>query len=398
MYIAPNLALSRRLRKSPFFSRSIEKGARAFTVYNHMLLATEFDSFERDYWHLSEAVQVWDVAVERQVSIKGPDATRLVQWMTPRAVEGVALDRCVYLPLADEKGNFIHDPVGIRLADDHWWLSISDSDVILWAKGLARGANLDVQIDEPDVWPLAVQGPLAEELMARVFGDEVKNIRFFRYVRMNYRGHKFIVARSGWSKQGGFEIYVDDIDLGQSLYDELFAKGEDLNVRPGCPNIIERIENGLLAFGNDMDGRHSVLEAGLGGFVSLDKDLDSLSHEALRAEQVAGPARRLMGIILPRSEVAKPLAERPFLVSDAERNASKYSSEEAITCQGDLTSCLGSQCYSVRYRVQLATAMLEEPFASQETIEVLMADGSVSTARVSTLPFDFEQLDLIPAV
>jgi len=135
MYNAPTLALSRRLRKSPFFSRSVEKGAVAFTVYNHMLLATEFDSIERDYWHLCEAVQVWDVGVERQVSIKGPDATRLVQWMTPRAVADVATDRCVYLPLADENGKLINDPVGIRLADDHWWLSVADSDVILWAKG-----------------------------------------------------------------------------------------------------------------------------------------------------------------------------------------------------------------------------------------------------------------------
>lgn len=398
MYIAPSLALSRRLRKSPFFSRSIARGAKAFTVYNHMLLATEFDSFEQDYWHLSEAVQVWDVAVERQVSIKGPDATRLVQWMTPRAVADIALDRCVYLPLADENGKLINDPVGTRLADDHWWLSIADSDVMLWAKGLARGANLDVRIDEPDVWPLAVQGPLAEELMSRVFGEDVKNIRFFRYARMDYQGHQFIVARSGWSKQGGFEIYVDDINLGQRLYDELFEKGEDLNVRPGCPNIIERIENGLLAFGNDMDGRHSVLESGLGGFVSLDKDLDSLSHKALRAEQAQGLARRLMGLVLPHSQVSKPLAERPFILSEDERDTSHYSSEEAITCQEDLTSCLGSQCYSVRYRVQLATAMLEEPLASQDTVDVLMADGTVSTARISTLPFDFEQLGLIPAV
>jgi len=242
------------------------------------------------------------------------------------------------------------------------------------------------------------KGPLAEELVARVFGDAVKDIRFFRYARMNYRGHPFIVARSGWSKQGGFEIYVDDVDLGRALYDELFEKGVDLNVRPGCPNIIERIENGLLAFGNDMDSRHSLLEAGLGGFVSLDKDLDSLSHEALRAEQAKGPARRLMGIVLPHSKVAKPMAERPFPLSDTQQASPTYSTEEAITCQSDLTHCLGSQCYSVRYGVQLATAMLEEPLASQESTEVLMADGSTSTALITTLPFDFERLGLNPAV
>ena len=370
------------------------KGAKAFTIYNRMLLPTEFESVEQDYWHLCEAVQVWDVGVERQVSIKGPDATKLVQWMTPRSVEGVSLDRCVYLPLADENGRLINDPIGIKLADDHWWLSVADSDVILWAKGLATGAKMDVQVDEPDVWPLAVQGPLAEELMARVFGEQVRDIRFFRYARLTYQGHEFVVARSGWSKQGGFEVYVDDIEIGQNLHDELFEKGEDLNVRPGCPNLIERIESGLLSFGNDMDARHSVLESGLGGFISLDKDVDSLAHEALRKEQANGLARRLVGIVLPHSDVPTPLAEQPFPIPAGDELPDAHSFSEAILRHSELTHCLGSQVYSPRYQVQLATAILDEPLASQETTSVMLEDGSLSTARICAIPFDFEQLGL----
>lgn len=398
MFEAPYLAISRRLRKTPFSSRVMAKGAKAFTIYNRMLLPTEFESLEKDYWHLCEAVQVWDVGVERQVSIKGPDATRLVQWMTPRAVEDTALDRCVYLPLADENGRIVNDPIGIRLAEDHWWLSVADSDVVLWAKGLATGAKLNVVVDEPDVWPLAVQGPLAEELMARVFGDEVKDIRFFRYARLNYQGHTFVVARSGWSKQGGFEVYVDDIAIGQALHDELFEKGEDLNVRPGCPNLIERIEGGLLSFGNDMDSRHSVLEAGLGGFISLDQDLESLSHKALREEKANGLARRLVGIVLPHSYLPTPLAEQPFLMPAGDELPEAHSFTEAILRHSELAHCLGSQCYSPKYQVQLATAMLDEPLASKETTEVMLADGDVCTARICALPFDFDQLDLKPAV
>ncbi len=385
---SPYLAVSRRLRKSPFMSRAVANGAKAFTVYNHMLLATEFESLESDYWHLCSAVQVWDVGVERQVSIKGPDATELVQWMTPRAVSGVANDRCIYLPLADEHGKLVNDPVGIRLADDHWWLSVADSDVILWAKGLARGAKLDVQVDEPDVWPLAIQGPLAETLMARVFGDAVKDIRFFRYQRMDYRGHSFIVARSGWSKQGGFEVYVDDIAKGQALYDELFELGRDLDVRAGCPNLIERLENGLLSYGNDMDGRHTVLESGLGGFISLDQDIDSLSHAALRAEAQRGIARKVVGLVLPVSDAPTPLAEQPF--------GSEVS--EAIPRQLDLTHCLGSQCWSPRYKVQIATAILEEPLASETHCNVLLADGTQVTAQICSVPFNFEQLGVKAAV
>jgi len=405
MSTASRITFSRRTRKTPFTSRVLAKGAKAFTVYNHMLLATEFETIEEDCRHLCSAVQVWDVGVERQVSIKGPDATRLVQWMSPRDVSNVSLDRCVYLPLADEHGKLVNDPVGLRLDTDHWWLSVADSDVILWAKGLARGANLDVVVSEPDVWPLAVQGPLAETLMTRVFGDVVQGIRFFRYARLDYRGHEFIVARSGWSKQGGFEVYVDDVALGQALYDELFEEGRDLDIRPGCPNALERMEGGLLSYGNDMDGRHSLLESGLGSFVDLDAQIDSLSLDALRAERDAGLARRLMGLVIAGMERSSPLAEQPFVTSDqGKMPGTAYTAggepelPEAIVLQSEVTHCLGSQIYSPRYQCHLATAMLDEPLASQSECEVLLASGESATARICSLPFDFEKLGIIPVV
>lgn len=381
----PLIALSRRLRKTPFTSRVLRQGVKAFTVYNHMLLPTEFVSLEEDYWHLCRAVQVWDVSVERQVSISGPDATRLVQLMSPRNVANVAADRCVYLPLAGKDGKLVNDPVGLRVDENHWWLSIADSDVRLWAMGIAEGAGLDVRVQEPNVWPLAVQGPKAEELMRRVFGDTVADIRFFRYRRMPYGNNEFIVARSGWSKQGGFEIYVNDAQAGQQLYDELFEQGRDLDVRPGCPNLIERMESTLLSFGNDMDARHSVLESGLESFTDLDMDIDSLSLPALRRERTAGVKRRLMGLVVPAPDGARRFAEQPFarqlgLGSDGDM-------PEDIPHHDLIQHCLGSQVYSPRYNVQLATAMLDEPLASDESCETVMADGTVAIARICALPF-----------
>ena len=377
---APLITFSRRVRSTPFTSRVLERGARSFTVYNRMLLATEFESLEADCRHLCRAVQVWDVGVERQVDIVGPDATRLVQWMTPRAVGEVADDRCVYLPLADENGRLLNDPVGLRLGENHWRLSISDSDALLWAKGLCRGARLDARASEPDVWPLAVQGPLAEVLMARVFGEAVREIRFFRHRRLAFEGHPFIVARSGWSRQGGFEIYVDDAARGQRLYDALFAAGEDLDVRAGCPNLFERVEGGLLSFGNDMDMRHSPLEAGLEAFCSLDEDTEALSLEALRAERAAGPKRRLRGLMLSAEEGPRPFA----------------FAEEALRASGDGAgdSFVGSQAHSSRYAHQLATAMLDEPLASRERVAVTLATGKEAEASVHDLPFDFAALGI----
>ena len=257
---------SRRVRRTPFTSGVEAAGVSAYTVYNHMLLPTAFESIEADYRHLKTHVQVWDVSVERQVSIKGPDALRLMRQLSPRDMSRMADDQCYYVPTVDHRGGMLNDPVAIKLADDHYWLSLADGDLLQWALGLAVAQNFDVNIEEPDVSPLAVQGPKADELMARVFGEVVRDIRFFRYKRLEFEGQFFVVARSGWSKQGGFEIYVEGEDFGMPLWNALFAAGGDLNVRAGCPNAIERIEGGLLSYGSDMRRDDTPFECGLGRF------------------------------------------------------------------------------------------------------------------------------------
>jgi dimethylsulfoniopropionate demethylase len=185
---------SRRVRRTPFSAGVEAAGVNGYTVYNHMLLATCFESVEADCAHLKEHVQVWDVSCERQVSIKGPDALRLMRMISPRDMGR----------MADHRGGMLNDPVALKLASDHYWLSLADGDLLQWVLGLAVAHGMDVEIDEPDVSPLAVQGPKADELMARVFGDAVRDIRFFRYRRLSFERRDFVVARSGWPKQGGF--------------------------------------------------------------------------------------------------------------------------------------------------------------------------------------------------
>lgn len=369
----PLLSVSRRTRATPFTSRIEAGGVKAYTVYNHMLLPTVFRSVEEDYWHLCQHVQVWDVSVERQVQLKGPDAARLVQLMTPRDISAAQDDQCFYMPLCDENGGMVNDPIGIKVADDTWWLSIADSDVKLWAKGLATGMNLEVEVTEPDVWPVAVQGPKAETLMQRVFGDIVNDIRFFRYKRLTFMGHEMLVARSGWSKQGGFEIYVNDAAIGQALWDELFAQGADLNVGHGCPNLIERIESGLLSLGNDMDDSMTPLQCGLDKYCHLDRGLESLSVAALAQQKADGVPSRLMGIVVP--EVAETPKSAHVLVN------------------GLLAGEVTSHCLSARYDAWLA-------FANMDSSAIVEADGFVSVHTDQgdfngfcvELPFDFSAI------
>jgi len=281
----PRLGINSRLRSTPFTARVEAAGVKGYTVYNHMLLPAVFRSLADDYRHLKQHVQLWDVACERQVEICGADAGRFVQMMTPRDLSRAVRGRCLYAPLVDERGRLVNDPVVIKHADDRYWLSIADSDVLLWARGLARGLGFELSIEEPDVSPLAVQGPKSDDLMARVFGEAVRAIRFFRFETLDFRGHPLVVARSGWSKQGGFEIYLDDSSLGLDLWDALWAAGADLEVRPGCPNVIERIECGLLSYGGDMSLDNDPYECELDAYCNLDRPIEFLGRDALAASR-----------------------------------------------------------------------------------------------------------------
>lgn len=290
------LSPSRRLRRTPFSDGVEAAGVKAYTIYNHMLLPTVFRSVEEDYRHLKEAVQVWDVAVERQVELRGPDAGRLMQMLTPRDLRGMTAGQCFYVPIVDETGGMLNDPVAVKLSEDRWWISIADSDLLYWVKGIANGWRLDVLVDEPDVSPLAVQGPKADELMSRVFGDSVRDIRFFRFGVFDFQGQDMIVARSGYSKQGGFEIYVEGSKHGMPLWNALMEAGKDLDVFAGCPNLIERIEGGLLSYGNDMNDDNTPHECGLGKFCNTESAIGCMGRDALLRVSKEGPVQMIRAI------------------------------------------------------------------------------------------------------
>jgi len=274
-----SIAKSRRIRSTPYTSRIEEQGVTAYTVYNHMLLPAAFGSIEDGYQHLKEYVQVWDVAAERQVEISGKDSAKLVQLMTCRDLSKSKVGRCYYCPIIDDLGNLVNDPVILKIAEDKWWISIADSDVLFYAKGLASGYKFEVNIIEPTVDIIAIQGPKSFSLMEKFFGIKITELKFFGFDYFNFEGEKHLIARSGWSKQGGFEVYVQNPELGQKLYDKLFEVGKEFNVKPGCPNLIERIESALLSYGNDFDNNDNPFECGFDQYVSLDSEVVFLGKE-----------------------------------------------------------------------------------------------------------------------
>ncbi len=365
----PVLTISRRIHDTLYSSRVQAQGVKSYTVYNHTLLPTSFRSLEEDYWHLKRHVQIWDVSCERQVEVCGPDAARLVQLMTPRDLTRAAVGQCLYAPLVDEAGGMINDPVVLKLAEDRFWLSTADSDVVLWAKGLAYGLGLNVSVEQPDVWPLAVQGPRADDLMAAVFGDEVRAIPFFRFRTLPFRSHGLVVARSGFSKQGGFEIFVDEPDLGLALWDALWAAGRDLEVGAGCPNLIERIEGGLLSYGNDMTRAHTPLECGLDRYCALDAPIEFIGRAALRRIAREGVRRLIRGVRIYGDPL--PACVTPWRVRADGRDV------------GSVTSAANSPTFNCGVGI----AMLDRGFWMPGEELVVEAPDGARPATVEDLPF-----------
>ncbi len=364
-----DIAISRRLRATPYTARVEAAGVKAYTVYNHMLLPAHFGDVEAECAHLKEHVQVWDVSCERQVEVVGPDAARLVQMMTPRDLTKAKIDQCFYIPLVDETGGMLNDPVAIKLADDRFWISVADSDAILFAKGLALGLGADVQVFEPEVDILGVQGPKADDLMARVFGEEVRAIRFFRGARLSFEGRRMFVARSGYSKQGGFEIYLNDRASGEPLWDALFAAGEDLNVRAGCPNLIERIEGGLLSYGNDMTHENNPYECGLGKF--CDEGAECIGSAALAQIAQDGPSRLIRGIRIGGGKV--PPCREPWRLT---------------TSDGQFAGKVTSAAFSPAFDTAIAIGMVERDWWEPGTELSVETPEGPRPATVTTLPFN----------
>ena len=363
------IAKSRRLRGTPYTSRIEEQGVTAYTIYNHMLLPAAFGSIEDSYHHLKEHVQIWDVAAERQVEISGKDSAKLVQLMTCRDLSKSKDGRCYYCPIIDDNAGLINDPVVLRINENKWWISIADTDVILFAKGLAIGNKFDVKIIEPKVDIMAVQGPKSFKLMEKVFGEQITKLKFFGFDYFEFGGAKHLIAQSGWSKQGGYEVYVQNTEAGLKLYDHLFEIGKEFNVKPGCPNLIERIESGLLSHGNDMDNGDNPYECGFDKYINIDSYVIFLGKEKLKEIKQMGISKKLMGVIIDTKEI---------IVS---------RSIDLIDDKGSKIGELRSGVYSPHFKKVIGIAMLDKPYYEVSQAFKISINGSTFEGKVCDLPF-----------
>ena len=282
-------------RKSPYWQRTVEAGCTSWDLYNHMLIPTLYDDDEKEYWHLLEHVTLWDVAVERQVEITGRDAATFTQLLTCRDLSRCAVGQCKYAPLIAPDGGIVNDPVLLRLGENHFWLSVADSDALLYAKGVQALAGPEVVVREPDVSPLQVQGPKSKDVVRDLFGPDVMNLRYYWCVETKVNGIPVVVSRTGWTGEVGYEIYLRDSSRGLELWDQVMEAGRPYRIRAIAPSDQRRLEAGIFNYGNDMTIEDNPFEiTGMERLVEFSADF--IGKPVLERIAAQGVTRKLVGV------------------------------------------------------------------------------------------------------
>ena len=271
-----------QIRKSPYFNSTIEWGATGFSVYNHMYIPRDFGNPEQNFWNLVNEAILCDVAVERQVEITGPDAAKFVQLLTPRDLSKLSVGQCKYILIVNNEGGILNDPVLLRLKENHFWLSLADSDILLWAQGVAVNSGLNVKISEPDVSPLQLQGPNSGKIMETLFGNSINDLKYYWLCELNLDSIPLVVSRTGWSSELGYELYLRDGSKGNELWEKIMKAGKEFGLKPGHTSSIRRIEGGMLSYHADADINTNPYEVGLGRLINFDINENFVGKEALK--------------------------------------------------------------------------------------------------------------------
>lgn len=358
-------------RRSPFFERTLAAGCSAYGIYNHMYLPNYYADKIEEYWHLLNAVTVWDVSVERIVEITGRDASAFVNTLTCRDLTKCAVGQGKYVLITAEDGGIVNDPVLLRVEADRWWLALADSDAGLWARGVAVHSGLDVKVREPEVYPVQVQGPKSKDVMRTLFGDAVLDIRYYWTMHTELDGIPVVISRTGWTGEVGYEIYLRDPSRGGELWDRIMEAGRPHDIRPIAPCEARRIEAGIFNYGSDMTIANNPFEImGLERLVEP-KAADYIGKAALEEIRARGVSRKLVGIEVAGDALSFEISEkRPALRGD-----------EPVGTVTDLI-------WSPRLAKNIGYVWLPLELSSPGTpLEIMSSDGDRWAATTAAIPF-----------
>ena len=359
-----------QVRKSPFSDAALRWGATGFSVYNHMYIPRDFGDPVQNFWNLVNDAILCDVAVERQVEITGPDAGKFIQYLCCRDLSGLEVGQCKYVLITDQDGGVINDPILLKLGESQYWISIADSDVLLWAKGVAACSGMSVKVTEPDVSPLQLQGPKSRDILRSAFGDEPAGLRYYRFVEYDWEGVPLVISRTGWSGELGYEIFLRDGSAGDRLWEYLMEVGGPMGLCPGHTSSIRRIEAAMLSYHADMTLENNPFELGMDRLVDLEMPGDFISKAALSQIRQDGITRCLVGLEI----MGEPL---------------DGSNDEhwPVFKQGKHTGRITSAIYSPRLQKNIALAMIALENTGLETSMTIDTGSESRECFVVEKPF-----------
>ncbi len=365
-----NFGFGTQIRKSPYFDSTVKWGATGFSVYNHMYIPRDFGDPEQNFWNLIKKSILCDVAVERQVEITGPDAYKFTQLLTPRDLSNISIGQCKYILITNNEGGILNDPVLLRLAENHFWLSLADSDVLFWAQGVAVNSGLNVNISEPDVSPLQLQGPTSKDIMVKLFGESIKDLKYYWFKEYDLDGIPLIVSRTGWSSEFGYELFLRDGSKGNDLYEKIMKAGKEYGLHPGHTSSIRRIEGGMLSYHADADIHTNPFELGYDRLVSLDNDIEFIGKAALKKIKAEGIKRKQVGLEINCEPLSGP-------------NTTFWSIKQDNNKIGKVTSAV----YSPRLKKNIALAMVSITYSEIGTKLEVETNENKFEAVVVEKPF-----------
>jgi len=374
-----NFGFGTQIRKSPFFDATVRWGATGFSVYNHMYIPRDFGDPEKNFWNLVNDAILCDVAVERQVEITGPDAFQFIQLLTPRDLSKLSIGQCKYVLITNEKGGILNDPVLLRLDENHFWLSLSDSDILLWAQGVAVNSGLNVSINEPDVSPLQLQGPKSREIMVKLFGESIRDLKYYWLKELELDGIPLVVSRTGWSTELGYELFLRDGTQGDKLWEMIMMAGNEYGLQPGHTSSIRRIEGGMLSYHADADIQTNPFEMGLERLVSLDSDINFIGKKALIEIQKKGIKRQQIGLEIEGDSLKGP-------------NTIFWE----IFCDDKIIGKVTSAVFSPRLEKNIALAMVDKNFTNIGLKLSVEINGLLRDAIIVEKPF-FDPKKVLPS-
>ena len=365
-----NFGFGTQIRKSPFFDATVRWGAKDFSVYNHMYIPRDFGDPEQNFWNLINEAILCDVAVERQVQVKGPDASKFVQMMTPRDLSNMKVGQCKYVILTNQFGGILNDPVMLRVEEDCYWFSLADSDILFWAQGLNVNLKYDVEISEPDVSPIQLQGPKSKDIMVKIFGNEILELKYYWFKKFKLGNINLLISRTGWSSEFGYEMFLLKTSDGDELYETLMQEGKELGLHPGHTSTIRRIEGGMLSYHSDMDINTNPLELGLDKFIDLEGSFDFVGKDALTKIKKLGIQRKQVGLIIECEKLKGP-------------NTKKWDIFKNQQHIGQVTSAV----YSPRLEQNIALAIVDIKYSAINTSLKIKIDDKLVDAKITAKPF-----------